>query len=430
MPFVEIPASPVAPARGPARIYVREAGAGPAVLLLHGGLGYEAYPFDAAIAALAPRRRVLAPDRIGYGRSGLIDELPRGFHQRMAEETLAVMDALDVREAALWGHSDGAVVAVWAALLAPERIAALVLEALHFRAWKPASIPFFETAIADPERLGPAVVEACRRDHGERWREVLAAGARAWLAIIEEGRRGRPDLFDGRAGEVRRPALLLHGRRDPRTEPGEIEAAARALPCARIELLDAGHAPHTSRTASERCVTLAAAFLSGKGGRPAGEPGIVAPMAYLVRFASTPADLDAGYKLRRDVFEVEQNIPRPLDRDPFDDQADHVVAFDGKERCVGTGRVVRADNRTAQIGRMAVAADQRKHGIGGLVLEALERMARLRGISELTVASQLPAEAFYRNRGFVRVGEPFLDQGVPHVVMRKSLRAGACETNR
>lgn len=144
-------------------------------------------------------------------------------------------------------------------------------------------------------------------------------------------------------------------------------------------------------------------------------------MAYTVRFASSPADLDAGYALRRDVFETEQNIPRPLDRDAFDYSADHVVAFDEKGRCVGTGRVVRMDARTAQIGRMAVAKPQRKHGVGALVLEALERMATMRGISELTVNSQLPAEPFYRNRGFNRVGDVFLDQGVPHVVMRKSL---------
>ncbi len=144
-------------------------------------------------------------------------------------------------------------------------------------------------------------------------------------------------------------------------------------------------------------------------------------MANTVRFASSPADLDALYRLRRDVFETEQNIPRPLDRDAFDFNADHVVAFDAKGRCVGTGRVVRVDARTAQIGRMAVAKDQREGGIGGQVLEALERMARMRGISELTVNSQLPAEAFYRKRGFTRLGDVFLDQGVPHVVMKKSL---------
>lgn len=145
-------------------------------------------------------------------------------------------------------------------------------------------------------------------------------------------------------------------------------------------------------------------------------------MAYLVRFASTTQDLDAGYALRRLVFEVEQNIPRPLDRDPYDFNADHVVAFDDAGRCVGTGRIVRLDSRTAQVGRMAVSADQRKHGVGALVLESLERMASLRGVSEILVHSQLPAEPFYRNRGYVREGEAFLDQGVPHVVMRKQLR--------
>jgi predicted GNAT family N-acyltransferase len=143
-------------------------------------------------------------------------------------------------------------------------------------------------------------------------------------------------------------------------------------------------------------------------------------MPILVRYASSTQDLDAGYALRREVFEVEQNIPRPLDRDPYDFNADHVVAFDDG-RCVGTGRIVRLDARTAQVGRMAVSADQRGRGVGAQVLEALERMARLRGLSELLVHSQLAAEAFYANRGFVREGEPFLDQGVPHVVMRKHL---------
>jgi predicted GNAT family N-acyltransferase len=145
-------------------------------------------------------------------------------------------------------------------------------------------------------------------------------------------------------------------------------------------------------------------------------------MAYTVRFASSPADKDAGYQLRRDVFETEQNIPRPLDRDSFDYSADHVVAFDAKGRCVGTGRVVRVDTRTAQIGRMAVAKDVRKSGVGAMVLEALERMAALRGIADLTVNSQLPAESFYKHRGFDRASEVFLDQGVPHVVMKKSLQ--------
>ncbi len=260
MPFVTIPESPIAPGR-PAEIHVREAGSGPPVVILHGGWGYEAYPFDDAIAALAPRHRVVAPDRVGYGRSGRVPALPRGFHRMMAEETFAVMDALGLRAAALWGHSDGAVIAAHMAFLRPERVSAVVLEALHFFAFKRGSIEFFETAVRDPEKFGPAVVEACRRDHGDGWKEVLAAGGWAWLDIIDEGRRGRRDVYAGRLAEVRAPTLVLHGSRDPRTEPGEVDAARAALPRSELELLDAGHSPHTSRE-GPRAVRAASAFLA------------------------------------------------------------------------------------------------------------------------------------------------------------------------
>ncbi len=144
-------------------------------------------------------------------------------------------------------------------------------------------------------------------------------------------------------------------------------------------------------------------------------------MDYLVRFASTTQDREAAFELRRAVFEVEQNVPRPLDRDVHDSNADHVVVFDGEGRCVGTGRIVRVDSRTCQVGRMAVAAAHRRNGVGAAVLEALERMASLRGVAEIFLHSQLPAEAFFRKRGYVAEGPGFEDQGVKHVLMRKLL---------
>jgi pimeloyl-ACP methyl ester carboxylesterase len=250
-----------------ARVLLRDRGAGPPVVLLHGGWGHEVYPFDAAAEALAPSHRVLVPDREGFGGSGRLAALPRGFHVRMAEETLALLDALGLGRAALWGHSDGAVVAAWAAILAPQRVTAVVLEALHFWRAKPGSIQFFRDGVEAPERFGPRVLAALRRDHGERWRDVLAMESRAWLAIIDEGLREGGDLFAGRLGEVRAPALLLHGRGDPRTEPGELEAALAALPAARCERLDCGHSPHTSVREAVRCVELARAFLASSAPR-------------------------------------------------------------------------------------------------------------------------------------------------------------------
>ncbi len=144
-------------------------------------------------------------------------------------------------------------------------------------------------------------------------------------------------------------------------------------------------------------------------------------MDFDVRFASTPRDLEAGYALRRTVFEDEQHVPRWLDRDALDFSADHVVAWTGEGRCIGAGRMVRTDSRTCQIGRQVTATDWRRRGVGAALLDALERMAALRGVHEVFVHAQLAAAPFYRARGYAQEGEPFQEHGVAHVRMRKHL---------
>jgi len=144
-------------------------------------------------------------------------------------------------------------------------------------------------------------------------------------------------------------------------------------------------------------------------------------MDYRVRFISTPEERELAFTLRREVFEDEQGVPRPLDRDASDHNANHVVAIDDRGRCVGTGRLVRVDARTAQIGRMAVAASHRRHGVGAEVIAMLEQLAILRGTGEIICHVQLPAIPFFRRRGYVQRGEQFLSEGVPHVLMFKAL---------
>ena len=65
MPTVVIASSPLAPGVSPVRIHYRDAGAGPAVVVLHGGWGYDIYPFDRQVAALAADHHVVSPDRSG-----------------------------------------------------------------------------------------------------------------------------------------------------------------------------------------------------------------------------------------------------------------------------------------------------------------------------------------------------------------------------
>src|SRR5262245_24192204 len=229
MPHVDVAGSPLAPRASPVTVHYRDAGVGHPIVILHGGWGYEIYPCDRLIAALSPRHRVVIPDRTGYGRSGAIEWFPTDFHRRAMEETHAVVNALGLERPILFGHSDGAIIALLLALESPAVACAVIAEATHLFRRKPRSRSFFESVAANAESLGETVASVLARDHGDRWRRVLALHADAWLRIAEEAASGADDFYGGRLGEVAVPVLLIHGARDPRTEPGELEALRAAL---------------------------------------------------------------------------------------------------------------------------------------------------------------------------------------------------------
>ena len=199
MPSVELRA-----AAGGARIaYDATRAAGPGGGFLHGGWGAALYPSRRRRRRWRGRARLLVPTRSGYGGSTPLTELAPGFHERAAAETLAVLDALGIERAVLWGHSDGAVIAAHAALQAPGRVAGVVLEALHLYGDKPGSRRFFADTAEDPDWVGERAAAILAGEHGaDRWRGVLQMNARAWLDLRR--RLPRPaDLYGGRLGDHR-----------------------------------------------------------------------------------------------------------------------------------------------------------------------------------------------------------------------------------
>ncbi len=267
MPHLLLPRSPLVPGRSPVRIGYRDSNDGRKIgrcdvlVVLHGGWGARIYPFDRQIAAL-DRHRVIVPDRTGYGTSETIDGLPADFHQRAAEETLAVLDALGLGRASFWGHSDGAVIALRVALMAPDRVDRIVAEATHFFRRKPRSREFFESMRDRPEQFGGRVSKALEVDHGSRWRALLTINGEAWLHLADSSGDGQADLYDGRLADVRSPVLLVHGEADPRTEPGEFEALRAALPHANIAVLTrAFHSPHSEPAAADAVTDAMRRFL-------------------------------------------------------------------------------------------------------------------------------------------------------------------------
>jgi predicted GNAT family N-acyltransferase len=119
------------------------------------------------------------------------------------------------------------------------------------------------------------------------------------------------------------------------------------------------------------------------------------------------------------VFCDEQGVSPAADRDGHDAEALHVVALtDG--RVVGTCRLL-VRGRTARLGRLAVEQDTRRRGVGAAILEAAAATAREAGAGEIDLHAQTYALALYERDGYRKRGEEFVEEGIPHVAMRKPL---------
>jgi predicted GNAT family N-acyltransferase len=119
-------------------------------------------------------------------------------------------------------------------------------------------------------------------------------------------------------------------------------------------------------------------------------------------------------RIRFRVFVEEQGVPPEIELDEQDAHCLHALAFDEKGVAVGTGRLL----PDAHIGRMAVLAERRGHGVGTLLLNKLIEAARGRGDREVLLSAQVHAVGFYRRHGFEAVGEVYEEAGIPHLSMR------------
>jgi ElaA protein len=121
------------------------------------------------------------------------------------------------------------------------------------------------------------------------------------------------------------------------------------------------------------------------------------------------------WRLRQDVFVVEQDCVYPdLDGRDLEPGTRHVWVTD-RGTPVGYLRVL-ADDGIARIGRVAVARSHRRRGLA----EALMRTAlELVGDRPSVLDAQSYLQDWYTRFGYVVTGPEFLDDGIPHVPMRR-----------
>ncbi len=107
--------------------HVAEAGDGPPLLLLHGWPEFWA-TWEPVIGRLAGEYRLIAPDFRGFGESGNPEagRSDRAGADTLADDVIALLDALGLERVGIVGHDVGAFVMQRLAIRYPERVAGLV----------------------------------------------------------------------------------------------------------------------------------------------------------------------------------------------------------------------------------------------------------------------------------------------------------------
>lgn len=123
--------------------------------------------------------------------------------------------------------------------------------------------------------------------------------------------------------------------------------------------------------------------------------------------------------IRTEVFVKEQGFVDEFD--DIDARCMHILGYENNLP-IAVCRCFFEDNPTVwHIGRMAVMKDFRKMGLGSAIMTAAEEEIRKRGGAVAELSSQCRAMHFYETLGYAAEGETCLDEGCPHILMKKSL---------
>lgn len=124
--------------------------------------------------------------------------------------------------------------------------------------------------------------------------------------------------------------------------------------------------------------------------------------------------------LRYEVFVSEQKVPEAMEIDAYDEIAHHLLVRDGNQHSVGTLRII-IQGTTGKIGRVAVARDCRRQGVGSAMMIQALAYCRALQLESVILDSQSYITPFYEHLGFVEEGAPFLDAGIPHIRMSRAI---------
>ena len=228
-------------------------------LLLIAGVGYGAWFWHKLVQELKDDFQVIVFDNRGSGQS----DQPDGPYSvpMMAADTAGLLDALELKDAIVMGHSLGGFIAQELAVSRPELIGKLILASTNHGGMQvvpitPEAMEVLTNREGDPVELVKRGIEiACAPGFGDKHPEVVKelmdyrftnpvppSQYQAQVAAGAGTAVYTPDLVEQRLGSIQVPTLILFGEHDRVVPPGNAELMAGKIPDARVEIIpNTGH---------------------------------------------------------------------------------------------------------------------------------------------------------------------------------------------
>jgi len=209
-----------------AHIWAASFGTGPAVVLLHGGLGNAGNWGHQVPALVAAGFRAIVMDSRGHGRSSR-DQHPFSYGL-MSSDVLAVMDHLQIATAPIIGWSDGACTGLVLARRHPERVTGV----------------FFFACNMDPSGARPfvpsPVIDHCFARHVKDYAALSPTpnDFGPFSAAVSLMQQTQPDYSAADLAGIAVPVAIVQSESDEFIHTEHARYLARSIPGATLTLLD------------------------------------------------------------------------------------------------------------------------------------------------------------------------------------------------
>ena len=254
---------------GGERIHYEERGRGLPVVLVH-GFPLDCRIWEAQVAGLSDRHRVIAPDLRGFGRSRSSRAFSLG---QMADDLHGLLEKLGALPAVLGGLSMGGYVALEYVVRYPAGLKGLMLidtkaeaDTAEGKAGRDKMIESVRKggakAVADamePKMLAPGAAQG-RPEVARKLREIMESQSPKTIEHALAAMRDRTDHRD-KLASIAVPTLIVVGDQDAITPPAVAEGMNREIPKSKLVVVKgAGHL--TSMEQPEQVTRAMAEFLS------------------------------------------------------------------------------------------------------------------------------------------------------------------------